>query len=130
MGNDKGKNKGRGGERISLTPLVETQIVSDEWSNMRIWNGSVISNALSSRFGGGAPSGLNGPIGTADVRMRAGTLLGNVTTEDMTVTVSVVSSVIASVAGITVSITVTETTSLVFSTVVRAGTTYVVVTVA
>lgn len=63
---------GRKGKRASRTPLLETQIVSDEWSNMRIWNGSVTSNVASSKSGGGAPSGLNGPIGTADVRMRAG----------------------------------------------------------
>lgn len=121
---------GRKGKRASRTPLLETQIVSDEWSNMRIWNGSVTSNVASSKSGGGAPSGLNGPIGTADVRMRAGTLLGNVTTEDVTVVVSVVSCVTSSVTGVTVRVTVTETTSLVFSTVVRAGMTYVVVTVA
>lgn len=132
MGNyDRERKRGGKKKRTSRTPLLETQTVSDEWSNMRIWNGSVTSNVASSKSGGGAPFGLNGPIGMADVRMRAGTLLGNVTTEDMTVVVSVVSSVIASVTGLAVSVTANETTSLGFSTVARAGTTtYVVVTVA
>lgn len=88
------------------------------------------SNVASSKSGGGAPSGLNGPIGTADVRISAGTLLGNVTTEEITVVVSVVRSVMSSVTGPAVSVTVVETTSFVFWTVVRAETTSVVVTVA
>lgn len=116
--------------RTSHTPLLETQTVREEWSNMRIWNGSVTSNVASSKLGGGAPSGLKGPIGTADVRIRAGTLLGNVTTEEKTVVVSVVSCVTSSVTGPAVTVTVVETTSFGFATVVKTGTTYVVVTVA
>lgn len=44
---------------------------------MRIWNGRVSSQAASSMSGGGAPPAIKGPFsGMAEVRMRAGTLLG------------------------------------------------------
>ena len=85
--------------------MLETQTVSEEWSNIRILNGRVTSKVASSKSGGGAPPALKGPIGTAEVRMRAGTLLGKVTTEVVMVVVSVVMSVTPFVTGVAVKVT-------------------------
>ena len=68
--------------------------------------------------GGGAPSALKGPRGTAEVRIRAGTLLGKVTMEVVMVVVAVVTSVMSSVTG--VAVTVKE--KLPFLMVVSTGT--------
>lgn len=72
---------------------------------MRIWNGRVSSYVASSMSGGGAPPALKGPRGTAEVRMRAGTLLGKVTMEVVMVVVAVVTSVMSSMTGVAVMVT-------------------------
>lgn len=55
--------------------------------------------------GGGAPPWWKGPFnGTAEVRMRAGTLLGKVTMLEVMVDVAVVTSVTSSVMGVAVSV--------------------------
>ena len=56
--------------------------------------------------GGGAPPANKGPFkGTADVRMRAGTLLGKVTMVVVMVEVAVAISLISSVTGAAVIVT-------------------------
>ena len=52
--------------------------------------------------GGGAPSGLKGPSGTAEVRIRVGTLLGKVTMDEVMVEVVVATSVTSFVIGVAV----------------------------
>ena len=55
--------------------------------------------------GGGAPPANNGPFnGTADVKMRAGTLLGKVTKVVVMVEVAVAMSVISFVTGVAVTV--------------------------
>lgn len=55
--------------------------------------------------GGGAPPCWKGPFnGTAEVRMRAGTLLGNVTMLEVMVVVGVVRSVTSSVIGVAITV--------------------------
>ena len=56
--------------------------------------------------GGRAPPELKGPSGTAEVRMRVGTLLGKVTTVEVRVEVAVVISVISFVSGVAVIVVV------------------------
>ena len=90
------------GQGEGPTPLVETHTTSEEWSNIRIWNGRVSSYAASSMSGGGAPPALKGPNGTAEVRMRGGTLLGKVTMLVVMVAVAVVTSVTSFVTGVAV----------------------------
>ena len=93
---------------------------------MRIWKGRVTSKVASSKSGGGAPLGLKGPIGTAEVRMRAGTLSGKVTMEVVIVVVSVVCSVTSSVTGVAVTVTEKLPVLIVVTTVAM----WVVLTVA
>ena len=72
---------------------------------MRIGKGRVTSKVASSKSGGGAPPALKGPIGTAEVRIRAGTLLGKVTMEVVMVVVSVLTSVMLFVTAVAVTVT-------------------------
>lgn len=52
--------------------------------------------------GGGAPSELKGPNGTAEVRMRVGTLLGKVTMDEVMVEVVVATFATSFVIGVAV----------------------------
>lgn len=54
--------------------------------------------------GGGAPPALKGPKGTAEVRIRAGTLLGNTTMVEVIVEVAVAASVMSFVTGVAVTV--------------------------
>ena len=96
---DEGKGK-------MLTPLDETQTTSEEWSNIRIENGRVSSQAASSMFGGEAPVGLAGPTGVGECRMMVGTLLGKVTTLEVRVEVAVAITLISFVSGVAVIVVV------------------------
>lgn len=79
------------GGRRELTPLLETHMMSEAWSNMRMANGRVRFQAASSMSGGGAPPAMKGPFkGVAEGRMRVGTLLGKVTKVVVMVEVAVV----------------------------------------
>ena len=102
--------------QLRLTPLLETHTVWEWWSNMRIGKGRVTLKVASSKSGGGAPFALNGPIGTAEVRMRAGTLLGKEAMEVVMVVVSVVKSVILSVTASAGTVTDNMPVALVIST--------------
>ena len=89
-----------------LTPLDETQTTFEEWSNIRIENGRVSSQAASSMSGGEAPVVLAGPTGVGEGRMMVGTLLGKVTTLEVRVEVAVAITLTSFVAGVAVIVVV------------------------